>query len=158
MGENKIDDRKLNRLLRSGKSQREVARILGVSDSAVTQAKRRLNIAVVKDVGLESAHRVVEENLDAIGQLRRINNTANGLLDAATKAEDHETVLKCMAEIRGQLRLQLDIFAVLYDVKEIQAFQQEVLSLLEEVEPGARERIVSRLKEGRVIRASLSID
>jgi len=158
MGENKIDDRKLNRLLRSGKSQREVARILGVSDSAVTQAKRRLNIAVVKDVGLESAHRVVEENLDAIGQLRRINNKANSLLDAAIEAEDHDTALRCMTEIRGQLRLQLDIFAVLYDVKEIQAFQQEVLSLLEEAEPGARERIISRLKEGRVIRASLSID
>jgi hypothetical protein len=40
-----------------------------------------LSIAVVKNVCLESAHKVVEKHLDTIGQLQKINRDANELLD-----------------------------------------------------------------------------
>ena len=41
--------------------------------------------------------------------------------------DPRELALKAMAEIRGQLKLQLEIFQALYDMKAVQEFQQEVL-------------------------------
>ena len=77
----KIDRVKLNQLLKAGKSQREVAQVFGVTEGAISKAKRELNIAVVKNVTLESAHKVVDKNLDAVAQLQKINKAANQLLD-----------------------------------------------------------------------------
>jgi uncharacterized protein YerC len=77
----KIDRVKLNQLLRAGKSQKEIAQTFGVSESAISKAKKELNIGVVKNVALENAHNVVSESLDAVSQLRKINEYANELLD-----------------------------------------------------------------------------
>jgi Trp operon repressor len=77
----KIDRVKLNQLLKAGKSQREVAQVFGVSEGAISKAKKELNLAVVKSVTLESAHKVVDKNLDAVAQLQKINKAANQLLD-----------------------------------------------------------------------------
>ena len=81
MGRPKIDRVKLNRMLRDGKSQKDIARAMGVSEAAISKAKKELNINVVKNVALETAHRVVDKNLDAIVQLQKINENANELLD-----------------------------------------------------------------------------
>ena len=77
----KIDRVKLNRLLRSGKSQKEVAQVFKVSEAAISKAKNELKVAVVRNVALESAHKVVDRHLDTIGQLQKINSDANELLD-----------------------------------------------------------------------------
>ncbi len=77
----KIDRVKLNRMLKAGKSQKEVAQFFGVTESAITRAKQELNINVVKTIALEKAHEVAEKNLDAIAQLQKINTYANELLD-----------------------------------------------------------------------------
>ncbi len=80
----KIDRVKLSQLLKRGKTQREVAQVFGVSEGAISKAKKELNISVVKSVALESAHKVVDKNLDAIDQLQRVNQVANQLLDELT--------------------------------------------------------------------------
>ena len=77
----KIDRVKLNQMLRAGKSPKEVAKHFGVSQAAICKARKGLNVAVVKNVVLESAHKVVAEHLDTIGQLQKINQNANELLD-----------------------------------------------------------------------------
>ncbi len=77
----KIDHVKLNQMLRAGKSPKEVAEHFGVSQAAICKARKGLNVAVVKNVVLESAHKVVAEHLDTIGQLQKINQNANELLD-----------------------------------------------------------------------------
>jgi len=77
----KIDKVKLNQLLRAGKSQREVAQVFGVTEGAISKAKKELNISVVKNVALENAHKVVDKNLDAVAQLQKINRDANEILD-----------------------------------------------------------------------------
>ena len=77
----KIDRVQLNRMLRAGKSPKEVAEHFGVSQAAICKARKGLNVAVVKNVVLESAHKVVAEHLDTIGQLQKINQNANELLD-----------------------------------------------------------------------------
>jgi hypothetical protein len=68
-------------MLVEGKLQREIAQYFGVTDGAISKAKNELKVAVVKNVALESAHKVVDKHLDTIGQLQKINENANELLD-----------------------------------------------------------------------------
>jgi len=191
MGKPKIDKLKLNRLLTAGKTQREVAQVMGVTEGAISKARKELNIAVVKNVALENAHKVVERNLDTIEQLKKINFAANELLDLLMRwnrgdegalqilesqvkkvrvkgteeevteykfKDPRELAIKAMAEIRGQLSLQLDIFKTLYDVQAVADFQQDVLNAIGEVSTDVRNRIVQKLKERRALRNSASIN
>ena len=81
MSTSKIDRVKLTQLLRAGKSGKEVAQVFGVTEGAISKARKELNISVIKNVALENAHRVVDKNLNAIQQLQKINDYANELLD-----------------------------------------------------------------------------
>ena len=157
MANGKIDKLKLSQLLRSGKSGKDCAKVFGVTEGAISQARKELNIAVVKSVALETAHQVVEKNLNAVDQLLNINRKANTLLELAIQAEDHDTTLKAMREIRGQLELQLEIFKTLYDIQAVADFQREVLTAIGEVDSGVKNLIINRLKEGRALRQSVDI-
>ena len=77
----KIDRVILNKMLRAGKTQKEAAEFFRVSEVAIWKARKGLNVAVVKNVALESAHKVVEKHLDTLSQLQKINTDANELLD-----------------------------------------------------------------------------
>ena len=156
MPEAKIDKVKLSQMLRPGKAQREIAQVFEVSESAVSKAKKELNLNVVKNVVLENAHRVVDKNLNAVDQLYKINEMANQLLD---KLEEKPNLkLKVMAEIRNQLRLQLDIFQCLYDMKAVQEFQDEVLTAIGEASKDVRDRIIRNLNEKRAIRSAVKFN
>jgi hypothetical protein len=192
MAEAKIDKVKLSQMLRAGKPQKEIAQVFGVTESAISKAKKELNLCVVKNLALENAGRIVDKNLNAIDQLQKINEHANWLLDllmnwqkgdgealqvlennVSTKKvrvgdreefvtefkfkDPRELALKAMAEIRGQLKLQLEIFQCLYDMKAVQDFQEEVLTAIGEESPDVRKRIIQRLDKKRAIRATLRI-
>lgn len=156
MGQARIDIVKLNRMLMAGKSVKECAKHFKVTPSAISQAKRNLNVSVVKNVALENAHRVVDQNLDAIEQLQKINGIANRLLDELEQTP--ELKLKIMAEIRGQLRLQLDLFQTLYDMRAVQEFQAEVLEVIGKCDKEMRDEIVYRLSEKRAVRNAVKFD
>ena len=81
MGKPKIDRVKLSQMLRDGKSQKDIAESMEVSEAAISKAKKELNINVVKSVALENAHRVVDKSLNAVDQLQTINKHATWLLD-----------------------------------------------------------------------------
>jgi hypothetical protein len=153
----KINRIKLSQMLNSGKTQREIARFFGVTEGAISKAKGELNISVVKNVGLEQAHKIVEKNLNAVDQLYRINQKANELLDQAIQAKDHDTTLKAMREIRGQLELQLSILKALYDIEAVADFQRAVLENIGEVAPDVREKIIRSLRENKSLRQSVEI-
>lgn len=85
----KFDRAQLSQLLQAGKSQREIAQILGVSESAVSRAKKELKNSVTKVATMEAAHTVVERELDIAGQLFGVNENAQELLSL------------CMAWARG---------------------------------------------------------
>ncbi len=95
MVQSKIDIIKLNQLLKRGKSVKQCAEHFGVTPSAVSQAKKGLNVNVVKNVALENALRVVSQNLDAVVQLQKINDVANDLWDELEQTP--ELKLKTMA-------------------------------------------------------------
>jgi hypothetical protein len=71
--------------------------------------------------------------------------------------DPRELALKCMAEIRGQLKLQTEIMATLFDIQAVSEFQQEVADILEEESPGARTRILQRLEEKRLRRSVVKL-
>ena len=143
-------------MLRSGKAQREIAQVFGVTESAISKAKKELNLNVVKNVALENAHRVVDKSLNAVDQLYKINEGANKLLDELEEKPDLK--LRVMAEIRNQLRLQLDIFQSLYDMKAVQEFQKEVLTAIGEAAPDVRDRIIHNLNQKRAIRSAIEFN
>jgi DNA-binding CsgD family transcriptional regulator len=70
--------------------------------------------------------------------------------------DPRELALKAMGEIRGQLKLQLEIFQALYDIQAVAEFQKEVLETIGNVSPETRDEIIYRLKEKRAIRAVVS--
>jgi len=189
----KIDLTELAALLDQGRGNTECAKVFGVSPAAITQAKRRLGRAVVKDVTLEKAHLFVERNLDAVEQLRKINENANELLDLCMrwqrgddvalriletqvkkvlvgKGEDAEVVkeykfkdprelaLKAMAEIRSQLKLQLEIFQSLYTMQAVKEFQQEVLAAIGAASPDVRDAIIHELTQKHAVRKLTQFD
>lgn len=86
----KIDKVKLHQMLSQGKSGVECAQHFGVTPGAISRARKELSVAVVKNVTLESAHKVVEKELDLLDQLYRINSDAHEMLD------------NCMAWMRGE--------------------------------------------------------
>jgi hypothetical protein len=150
MSKSKISIVKLSRMLREGKSVKQCAKFFKVTPSAISQAKKELNINVVKNVALENAHRVVDKNLNAVDQLQKINENANEILDLLMRwqrgddealqilesqkkvrigkekevvteyklKDPRELALKAMAEIRGQLKLQLEIFQTFFKPAE----------------------------------------
>ena len=191
MAKPKVDIHKLSQMLRAGKTVKECAKFFEVTPGAISQHKKNLNVAVVKNVALENAHRVVDKNLNTVDQLQKINDHANELLDLCMKwingddealqvlesqvrtvrvgkdefpvseykfKDPREIALKAMSEIRGQLKLQLDIFQCLYDMKAVQEFQQEVLTAIGEVNTDVRDQIVSKLRERQTVRSTLRFD
>ena len=43
----KIDKVKLSQMLKAGKTQREIAQVFGVTEGAISKAKKELNLAVL---------------------------------------------------------------------------------------------------------------
>ena len=96
---------------------------------------------------------LVERKINAIDQLIEINQRANTMLD---EAEDNpELRLKVMAEIRGQLRLQLEIYQAMFDLQAVQEFMDETLAVIGQVAPEVRNEILSGLNKRKSIRSAL---
>ena len=69
--------------------------------------------------------------------------------------DPRELALRAMAEIRGQLGLQLEIFQALFSLQEAEEFQSTVLEVIREVDPHVRDKIIRRLNERRTIRQAV---
>jgi len=72
--------------------------------------------------------------------------------------DPRELALRAMAEIRGQLNLQLEIFKTLYDHQAVAEFQREVLTAIGEAAPEIRNRIIENLKKAGAIRSVIDLD
>ena len=161
----KIDIRKMERLLREGKSQREVAQVFGVSESAISHAKKSLGKNIVRTVGLERANEVVTAHLDVMGQLRGVNLAIHEELTRAkegvVKADGKDQIalqniiIRLSSEIRRQLDLQMKIFELWYQGRAVIEFQEIVLTAIEEVSPELKEKIIHKLQKERAVRSSV---
>lgn len=175
MPRRQISDIQLERLVKNGNSVSKIAQILKVSKGAVSKRLKQLSIGITKNVTLAHAGEIVRKEINAVEQLQKINAHANELLDllmacmdgdeanreAALKKlgngvkDPKELALKAMQEIRGQLKLQLEIFQTLYDMQAVAEFQREVLEAIGDASLETRERIIRNLKERSAIRSTL---
>jgi len=108
---------RIKSLALKGLGVNEIAREVKRSPATVSRLLRRMKIS--KAITIAKAGKLLDEKLDAAEQLKKINKKANQILDSTDPASP-EIVLKAMAEIRGQLKLQLEIFQALYNVNEHQ--------------------------------------
>jgi len=163
----KINDNQLIRLVRAGNTVTEIAYKLGVGHSAVSKRLKALKLSITKDVTLRAGPKFVDSGLDAMAQIRRINRLINKELDhveqeiaGATGAERRvlqDQRLKHVAEVRKQISLVLEIAQVLYNVDEVKAFQEEVLTAIGQAAPEARPAILQNLQDRRAIRSVLDM-
>ena len=71
----------LEKAIQDGLSVTQAARRLGCTKGGVSKRLKALKIAVVKDSTMRHAGEIVEKRLDAIDQIKKINDYANELLD-----------------------------------------------------------------------------
>jgi predicted transcriptional regulator len=135
--------------------QCDAAKALGVSRQAVSQRIRELRGKTTRVVIAKKVEEIVDRKIDAIEQLQKINHEANRLLDELD--ENPELKLKIMAEIRGQLKLQLDIFEALFSLQAAEEFQNTVLKVIGEVDPNVRNEIIRRINEERSVRGTVRL-
>ena len=69
--------------------------------------------------------------------------------------DPRELALKACAEIRGQLKLQLEIFQTLFSLQAAEEFQNIVLEIIGEVQPDVRNEIIRRLNAKQSVRAAV---
>ena len=163
MPHTKLDPDALHRYLDAGHTQADAARHFSVSESAISQRVRTLQIATSNVVALERAVAAVHQQLDATVRFRHVQQVIDEELRCAVdrakepgadRAKLQDTILKFAAEVRQQLNLQLNISRTLIDLKVVREFQQSVIEVISEVDPSVVRQIVAKLKERRALRAS----
>ena len=164
MSKTKVSLIQLDQLIREGYGVSEIAKKLGVSKGCISKRVKALKVGVCKDVVLRSASEIVDRQIDAMDQLRKINGLINGELDyieqniknatGESRRELQEQRLKHVAEIRKQLSLLLEIAQALYNAEEVRAFQEAVLTEIGNVSNEVRDAIIERLNKRRAVRST----
>jgi len=153
MDHKKINDTKLIRLIDNGISQAETARELGVSRQAVSQRLQELRGRTTRVIVAKPPEQIVKRRFDAIGQLTEINRKSLELLEQAE--ENPEFALKCIGEVRNQIRLAADIQMNLFSVQEAQKFMAIVKEALKEASPDAYKEFLRRINDERTLKSTL---
>ncbi len=163
MPHTKLDPDALHSYLDAGHTQADAARHFHVSESAISQRVRSLQIATSKVVALERAGEVVTQQLGATARLQRIQQAILDQLQwaehqanapGADRARLADVLVKLCAEARAQLRLEHDVSRTLIDLRVVREFQQSVVEVISEESPEVARRVVALLKERRALRAS----
>ncbi len=163
MPHTKLDPDALRRYLDAGHTQADAAKYFSVSESAISQRVRTLQIATSKVVALERAAEVVDQKLSATARLQHVQQVIDEELRCAVdrakepgadRAKLQDTILKLAAEVRQQLGLQLNISRTLIDLRVVREFQRSVIEVMSEESPDVARRVVAKLKERRALRAS----
>jgi predicted transcriptional regulator len=89
-------------------------------------------------------------------QGQKMKTEATGEVSAnCTSKERVELAFRAMAEIRSQIKLQLDILGSLYNLTAAADFQREVLEAIGRVSIEIREQIIRNLQQARAIRTTI---
>ena len=149
-----INDRRLLRLIDSQKkSQTQAAKALGVSRQAVNQRLKELRRTTTKVIVVKEAQTAIKNGFDALKQLNEINQKNLELLDRAETTP--EFALKCIGELRNQIRLAMDIQINLFSVQEAERFMLIVQDVLRETAQDAYQEFKNRIDDERSLKQAL---
>lgn len=177
MGKGKIDDVKLKRMIRNGKSVNHCAQVFGCSIQAVRQRLKAMDIVIGRHLAMnvEKVERISDQTFDAAEEVQRLYKSTVETLDRleramkgeidpseldpilAGKTSPGEMYCKMVAETRKQLSFMHDIFKTYFDVKQVQHFQQRVVEVLRECDPEVARVFVERLTQERALHSSISL-
>jgi len=116
-------------------------------------ANELLDLLMRWNRGDEEALQILESQVKRV----RIGDDEELEIKEVKFKDPRELALKAMAEIRGQLKLQLEIFQALFSLKAAQEFQDTVLEIIGEVDPNVRSEIIRRLNAKRSVRSAVRI-
>jgi hypothetical protein len=103
-----------------------------------TRRKRRLS-KILADI---------EERSPRICEFKRLESK---------HADPRHLILKALGEVRMQIELQVNLFAILHGVEQVAEYQRIVLEEIQNAAPEVQERIVERLNSQYALRAALSL-
>jgi len=162
----RINIESVRRLAETGLGCTAIAERLGCSKGAISKVLKKHRIAVAQDMVMASAARMVDKKIDALAQLHDINAR---LQEEVAFMRDHMRSLKpqerkdwereyvaAMSEVRKQLNLVLEIGRTLYNIEEVERFQNVVMEVLNEADPELRAEVVRRLRSRRSLRRAVS--
>lgn len=177
----KVDPVELNRFLGEGKSTKDIAKHFGCTPGAVSQAKRRLGVAVVKasaernhnsnqsattrkkplNASAKAAPIIIKNADDAKRQLSalisRCNDELSWIQDSVEQESDsnyrswQEIALKHVAEIRKLVSVIADIE---YKLHHVDVVEKALLIMFEEIGSESKEcqkRIRDRLERASIL-------
>jgi transcriptional regulator with XRE-family HTH domain len=126
-----INDRRLLKLIdKEGMSQSAAARKLNVSRQAISKRLQDLRGSQTKAIVAAKINESVDAGFDAMQQLTDINTRALELLDQAEG--DPDLCLKCIGEVRQQIKLASDIYERMFNIKVVHEFMQTVADTFKE--------------------------
>ncbi len=173
-----IDEVKLKRMVRDGKSLHHCASYFGVSVAGIRKRLRHMEVVVGRSLVMEepeTVERLTKDHFDAVEELQKLHASASGLLALLEQAQRGEIpmddlahilgeraslgefYLKTMGEVRKQLALAAEMSKQLFSIKEVQDFQNVVIQTLKEADPDIARQVVEKLVERRALCSSLSL-
>ena len=140
-------------LCRAGEVIKKELDTVGQLQKINRDANELLDLLMRWNRGDEAALQILES------QVRKIKVQGREEEITEYKFKDpRELALKAMQEIRGQLKLQLEIFQALFDMQAVQQFQTKVLEVIGNVSPEARDEIIRQLTDKNIVRSTLELN
>jgi len=156
MAKRKISNDAVLEMVNQGQSLAEVGRYFGVSKVAIHKRLGKVRGRTTKVLIAKEAEKSVQKGFDAMGQLMEINGKSLKLLDDAEK--DKGFSLRCIGELRKQVKLAFDIYQTLYSQQAAQEFMNLVLDILKEVDPDVRKKVIQRINAEQSLRNTLRLN
>ncbi|MFC1862912.1 winged helix-turn-helix transcriptional regulator [Thermodesulfobacteriota bacterium] len=150
----KINDRRLLQLIdKQGMNQSVVAKELGVSRQAINQRLKEIRGRTTRVIVAKETKAAIKQSFDAIAQLNEINQRSLDLLDQAES--DPKFSLQCIAELRNQIKLAMEIQIHLFSVQEARNFMMIVKEALKEASPDAYKEFMRKINNEQSLKSAL---
>lgn len=178
----KVNVNKLFALLKQGKSQKECAQIMGVSEGTISKHVNKTKTAINRDIALFSAGDILDMQIDYLRDLVLLQRQTKDLLDMiysllneedeqkyweargklqrliGSKGNLQSLMIALNAELRKQLQFGFDIDRVANDLEKIKKVQQVILETIQKTDMDTARKIVSELARLKIVRSSLDFD
>ncbi len=178
----KVDTERLFQLLKLGKSQKECAQILGVSEGTISKHVSKTRTAVNREIALFSAGNVLDMQINYLRDLIMLQRQTKDLLDMiysilneeddnkywaarsklqrliGSKGNLQSLMIALNAELRKQLQFSFDIDKVANDLEKIKQVQQVILETIQKTDLETAKKIVAELARLKIIKSTLDFE
>jgi len=152
----KIDPKELHQLIYDGKSTSEIAEYFGCTPGAVSQAKRRLGVAIAHNTATRHAPALADKRQTAMDRLMDLADRCNEELawieETVPPSTDKEyqqwqaMKIKHTAEIRKLISAMADIRVKIYHVETVEKAIKIMFEEISNESPECQKRIRDRLE------------